>query len=217
MAKQRIAGVSFEHTHMGDLLREAHGLLTPRSSPSAMRTEAHGRGDRQFRHSPRSASITTSSSVSRRRGLISPSSVRRRRACRVAEKVAAFGVDISWKSRSPLRSPTPTGCSRRRRKSGVRLAINWPLRWYPPHVTTKRLIDEGAIGDVARSPFLRRQPRAAVSSRRQGRGLAKRRSGARSRRRGGTRRPPAAAACSTISAMARRSGRGSWTARRRSR
>ncbi|MEM7534419.1 MAG: Gfo/Idh/MocA family oxidoreductase [Chloroflexota bacterium] len=28
------------------------------------------------------------------------------------------------------------------------LAINWPLRWYPPHVTTKRLIDEGMIGDV---------------------------------------------------------------------
>jgi glucose-fructose oxidoreductase len=34
---------------------------------------------------------------------------------------------------------------RRRRAAGK---INWPLRWYPSHVTAKRLIDEGWIGDV---------------------------------------------------------------------
>jgi glucose-fructose oxidoreductase len=28
------------------------------------------------------------------------------------------------------------------------LAINWPLAWYPCHITAKRLIDEGAIGDL---------------------------------------------------------------------
>jgi predicted dehydrogenase len=28
------------------------------------------------------------------------------------------------------------------------MAINWPLAWYPPHVTSKRLIDEGVIGEV---------------------------------------------------------------------
>lgn len=28
------------------------------------------------------------------------------------------------------------------------LAINWPLAWYPPHVTAKRVLDEGLIGDV---------------------------------------------------------------------
>jgi glucose-fructose oxidoreductase len=28
------------------------------------------------------------------------------------------------------------------------LAINWPLAWVPAHVTAKRLIDEGVIGDV---------------------------------------------------------------------
>jgi glucose-fructose oxidoreductase len=28
------------------------------------------------------------------------------------------------------------------------LLINWPLAWFPPHVTSKRLIDEGVIGDV---------------------------------------------------------------------
>lgn len=33
-------------------------------------------------------------------------------------------------------------------RTGKRLAINWPLAWYPVHVTTHRLISEGVIGDV---------------------------------------------------------------------
>lgn len=33
-------------------------------------------------------------------------------------------------------------------RTGKRLAINWPLAWYPVHVTSKRLIDDGVIGDV---------------------------------------------------------------------
>jgi predicted dehydrogenase len=31
--------------------------------------------------------------------------------------------------------------------TGKQLVINWPLRWYPSHATTKRLIGEGRIGD----------------------------------------------------------------------
>jgi len=34
------------------------------------------------------------------------------------------------------------------RAGGGQFAINWPLAWYPPHVTAKRLIDEGRIGEV---------------------------------------------------------------------
>jgi glucose-fructose oxidoreductase len=32
--------------------------------------------------------------------------------------------------------------------TGKTLVINWPLAWYPPHVTTMRLITEGVIGEV---------------------------------------------------------------------
>ncbi len=38
-------------------------------------------------------------------------------------------------------------------KAGKTLAINWPLAWYPPHITTKRLIDDGVIGDVLEVHF----------------------------------------------------------------
>jgi glucose-fructose oxidoreductase len=37
--------------------------------------------------------------------------------------------------------------------TGNLLAINWPLAWYPCHVTTKALIEEGAIGDVVEVHF----------------------------------------------------------------
>ena len=33
-------------------------------------------------------------------------------------------------------------------KPGQKLAINWPLAWYRSHNTTKRLLDEGRIGDL---------------------------------------------------------------------
>jgi predicted dehydrogenase len=34
------------------------------------------------------------------------------------------------------------------RDTGYTLTVNWPLAWYPPHRTTKRLIADGAIGPV---------------------------------------------------------------------
>jgi glucose-fructose oxidoreductase len=33
------------------------------------------------------------------------------------------------------------------------LIINWPLRWYPSHITAKRLIDDGEIGRVIEVHF----------------------------------------------------------------
>ena len=45
--------------------------------------------------------------------------------------------------------------------TGKELIINWPLRWYPTHVTAKRLIDEGRIGDVL-DPSLRVQGLAGL-------------------------------------------------------
>ncbi len=33
-------------------------------------------------------------------------------------------------------------------KTGRQFIINWPLRWYPCHVTAKRLVEEGLIGEL---------------------------------------------------------------------
>jgi glucose-fructose oxidoreductase len=37
--------------------------------------------------------------------------------------------------------------------AGRRLAVNWPLAWYPSHNTAKRLIEEGAIGTLVEIHF----------------------------------------------------------------
>ena len=64
------------------------------------------------------------------------------------EKVAPYGSDII------LEKPFATSVEDADRmieattEAGVKLAINWPLAWYPTHRTAKRLIDEGVIGDV---------------------------------------------------------------------
>jgi len=39
------------------------------------------------------------------------------------------------------------------KESGKLFAINWPLAWYPPHVTAKRLVDQGTIGEVIEVHF----------------------------------------------------------------
>jgi predicted dehydrogenase len=58
--------------------------------------------------------------------------------------------------------------------TGKQMAINWPLRWVESHVTAKRLIDEGMIGNSARGAFLRRQSRPALAPCRQGGGQRRR-------------------------------------------
>jgi predicted dehydrogenase len=87
------------------------------------------------------------------------------------EAVAPLGVDIL------LEKPFAASLSDADRilaavgKAGVRLAVNWPLRWYAPHVTAKRMIDEGAIGDLSevhfydgnRGPLYHRADKVVVS------------------------------------------------------
>ena len=56
-------------------------------------------------------------------------------------------------------------------QSGTRLAINWPLAWYPTHITAKRLIDAGLIDAVTeiqyyggnRGPLFHLADKVAVS------------------------------------------------------
>jgi predicted dehydrogenase len=172
MRKWRIVGVSFEHMHMGDLLREA------REHPNA---EIVGVCD-EVRE--RMADAISTFSIPNERvfddiaqcvrdarpdlAILCPATARH---AEVAEKVASLGVDIL------LEKPFAASLTEADRilaavsKSGVRLAINWPLRWYPSHVTAKRLIDEGVIGEVNevhfydgnRGPLYHRADKVVVS------------------------------------------------------
>ena len=136
MRKQRIAGISFEHAHMGDLLREAHehpnaeivGVCDPETArmADAIRNFAIP-ADRVFHD------IGTCVREARPDLAILCPATARHADC--VEAVAALGVDIL------LEKPFAASLADADRilaavaKSGVRLAVNWPLRWYPAHVT----------------------------------------------------------------------------------
>src|SRR5271165_5847703 len=154
MRKQRIVGISFEHMHMGDLLREAHehsnaeivGVCDTDDArmADAIKSFAISR-DRVF-HDIEHCVRETKPDLA----ILCPSTARH---ADCVEAVAALGVDIL------LEKPFAASLADADRilaavaKSGVRLAVNWPLRWYPPHVTAKRMIDEGAIGDLIEVHF----------------------------------------------------------------
>ena len=172
MAKQRIAGISFEHAHMGDLLREAHGL--PDAEIVAVCDEDEARmaeaianfaipRERVYRDIERCLDEARPDLA-----ILCPATARH---ADVAERVTALGVDILLEKPFAASLADADRILAAAAKSGVRLAINWPLRWYPPHVTTKRLIDEGAIGEVTevhfydgnRGPLYHRADKVVVS------------------------------------------------------
>ena len=154
MRKSRIVGLSFEHAHMGDLLREVY------EHPNA---EIAGVWDAD---KARMTEAVTNFSIPKERvygdlaqcvrearpdlAILCPMTGRH---ADVVEEVGALGVDILLEKPFAASLADADRMLAAVKKSGVRLAINWPLRWYPSHVTTKRLIDEGVIGDVIEVHF----------------------------------------------------------------
>jgi predicted dehydrogenase len=172
MRKWRVVGLSFEHAHMGDLLREVY------EHPNA---EIAGVWDSD---KARMAEAIANFSIPNERvyrditqcvreahpdlAVLCPATARH---ADVVEEVAALGVDILLEKPFAASLADADRMLATVKKSGVRLAVNWPLRWYPSHVTTKRLIDEGVIGDVIevhfydgnRGPLYHRADKVTVS------------------------------------------------------
>src|SRR5271154_5075227 len=172
MRTWRVVGISFEHIHMGDLLREAHDH--PNAEIVGVCDEVGARmadaianfaipRDRVFHDIERCVREARPDLA-----ILCPATARH---ADCVEEVAALGVDIL------LEKPFAASLAAADRilaavaKSGVRLAVIWPLRWYPSHVTTKRLIEEGVIGDVIevhfydgnRGPLYHRADKVTVS------------------------------------------------------
>jgi glucose-fructose oxidoreductase len=172
MRKWRVVGISFEHMHMGDLLRETDehpnaeiaGVCDPDASRMADAISAFEiPRDRIFRDIDECLRATRPDLA-----ILCPATARH---ADVVEAVAAHGVDILLEKPFAASLHDADRILAAVAKSGSRLAVNWPLRWYPVHVTAKRLIDEGAIGDVVevhfydgnRGPLFHRADKIVVS------------------------------------------------------
>lgn len=153
MARFRVVGINFDHMHMGDLLRQVHDH--PEAEIAGICDADPGRmadaianfaipADRVFTD-PAACMATGPDLV-----ILCPATGDH---ARHVEMLAPFGADILMEK--PFAASLAdadrmiAACDR----AGVRLAINWPLAWYRSHNTTKRLIDEGVIGQVCEVHF----------------------------------------------------------------
>jgi predicted dehydrogenase len=145
----RIVGINFDHFHMGDLLRQVHdhpgaeiaGICD--ADPTRMAGAIANFNippDRVFVDVNACLSATNADLA-----ILCPATADHGT---YVEMVAPHGIDIL------VEKPFAATISEARRMiaaqaaTGRRLAINWPLAWYPSHVTAKRLVDEGAMGQL---------------------------------------------------------------------
>ncbi len=149
MKRFRIVGVSFDHMHMGDLLRqvaehdeaEIAGIFDP--DPLRMRDAVEAFSispDRVFTDfdgcmaaGPYDIAILCAATADH---------------ASYTERLAPHGVHVF------VEKPFAASVDDARRMIAAMegtdrvMAINWPLAWVESHVTAKRLIDEGLIGQL---------------------------------------------------------------------
>lgn len=147
--KIRLAGINFDHMHMGDLLRQAH------EHPDVEIVGICDESRARMRDAIRSFSLPADrvftdvgACLERSRPdviVLCPATARH---AEYVELVAPFGAHILLEKpfASTLAEADRMIAAARRHR--IQLAINWPLRWYPSHVTAHRLLSEGRIGDL---------------------------------------------------------------------
>ena len=145
----KIAGINFDHMHMGDLLRLAHehpeaeivGIAD--EEPSRMESTAERFGippERRYADFRRCMEETRPDIA-----ILCPMTGRHGE---YVEKVAPYGTHILVEKPMAASLADADRMIRAVEATGKTMVVNWPLAWYQPHVTTKRLIVEGVIGDV---------------------------------------------------------------------
>jgi glucose-fructose oxidoreductase len=149
MRTWRIAGINFDHLHMGDLLRMVHdhpgAQIVGICDAQPLRMEQAIANfaipdDQVFTDYRRCLEETKPDLV-----ILCPATAEH---AEWTEKVAPSGSHILMEKPFAASLADADRMIRAMEQTGRQLAINWPMRWYPGHATAKRLIDEGTIGEV---------------------------------------------------------------------
>ena len=145
----KVAGVNFDHMHMGDLLRQVneHPSAEIVGIADASRERMAGAianfqlpEAKVFTDWRRCLETTRPDIV-----ILCPKTGEHGQ---VVVEVAPYGTHVLVEKPFAANLAEADRMIAAVAASGKTLVINWPLAWYPPHVTTKRLITEGLIGDV---------------------------------------------------------------------
>jgi glucose-fructose oxidoreductase len=146
--KLRIAGINFDHFHMGDLLRMVHEH--PDAELAAICDEQPARmaeARRNFAIPAERIFTDVRECMEKTRPdvvILCPAAARHGEYVRL---VAPFGVHVLVEKPFAA-SLAEADAMIAAMPKGKLLAINWPLRWEQAAVTAKRVIDEGTIGKV---------------------------------------------------------------------
>ncbi len=148
-AKHRVLGINFDHMHMGDLLREVFnhpdakiaGIFHPDRARMQSAIENFAIPEERVFTDLEACLSTAGADLA----IVCSATAEH---ANTVEAIAPHGLNVL------VEKPFAASVSDARRmiaamqKSGGRLAINWPLAWYPSHVTAKGIVDDGTIGEL---------------------------------------------------------------------
>lgn len=145
----RIAGINFDHMHMGDLLRAAH------EHPGAEIVGICDEQPQRMEAASRNFAIPAGRIFTDYRACLEETKPDLVVLCPAAaehglwtRRVSEFGVNVMVEKPFAASLAEADAMIAAQRATGKLLAINWPLRWVAAYVETKRLIDAGEIGEV---------------------------------------------------------------------
>jgi predicted dehydrogenase len=147
--KWRIAGINWDHMHMGDLLRQVSEAPNTEicgiwhHTPTQMKQTIDRLkipADRVFADWKQCIEQSKPDLI-----ILCPATAQH---AEWTEKVAPFGTHVFVEKPFAATLADADRMIAAMAKTGKQLIINWPLRWYPSHITAKRLVDEGKIGDL---------------------------------------------------------------------
>ncbi|MCA0271362.1 MAG: Gfo/Idh/MocA family oxidoreductase [Proteobacteria bacterium] len=149
MARFRIVGISFDHMHMGDLLRLVHdhpeaeiaGIFDPDRATMQRAVEAFGIPEHNVFTDFDTCMKTTRPDLAILCAATADHAAYTRR-------LASYGVHVLVEKPFAASIKDARAMIAAMQPTGRYLAINWPLRWVQSHATAKRLVDEGMIGKV---------------------------------------------------------------------
>lgn len=152
--KLRVAGINFDHMHMGDLLRmtfdhpEAEIVGICDESPARMHAAARNfriPQERIFTRLDECLEKTKPQLV-----ILCPATARH---AEYVERVAPYHVHMLVEKPFAASVAEADRMIAAARKHKVMLAINWPLRWVASHCTAYRLLTEDRIGSLEEAHY----------------------------------------------------------------
>lgn len=149
MARFRVAGVNFAHMHMGDLLRQVF------EHPAAEIVGVYDKSREKMQSAVENFAIPPARVFTDLDACLAAVKPDLAIVCAATadhasevERIAKHGAHVLVEKPFAASVAEADQMIAAMQAAKKMLAINWPLAWYPCHVTTKRLIDEGSIGDV---------------------------------------------------------------------